>query len=173
MEQNLKNKHVSYLKETVDIVSLLEKIKESNWVKPDMVIVNCFPEYSSRVCQIVNHKLSYLNSNELFEQIDLFMPYPNMTQVWNPCDRKYQGFYNYMTDWVRMNMLSTNTYLFLSAGENLVALRSFLKIKLEPDSYRLGSVYVKEGGNLPDFWVEKYNKVPLFEWQNTDNPNWK
>jgi len=171
----LKDKYfmVSYEKELSDTKTLIERIKSTFWVQPDMVIVNCFPEYSSRVTNLANHKLSYLNKNELFEQVDLVMPYPNMAQVWNSCDRKYQGFYNYMTDWVRTNLFSSNTYLFLSSAENLFPLRAFLKVKLEPDDYRLGTLYPKDGDPEPDFWIEKANKTVLFEWENMDNPNWK
>jgi hypothetical protein len=172
MENKSKYFYVSYEKELIDSKNLIEKIKNSGWIKPEMIIVNCFPEYSSRLTQLVNHKISFLNKNELFEVVDLQMPYPNMAQVWNPCDRKYQGFYNYMTDWARTNLFSTNTYLFLSTGENLFPLRAFLKIKLGADDYKLGTIYPKVTDPEPDFWVEKYEKGLLFEWENMDNPNW-
>lgn len=175
MEAKIHNKYqtISYEKELVDSQRLIEIIKESKWVAPNMVIVNCFPEYSSRLTQLVNHKLSYLNKNELFEVIDLQMPYPNMAQVWNPCDRKYQSFYNYMTDWSRMNLFSTNNYLFVSTSENLSVIRPFLKIKMEPDDFRMASLYIREIDPEPDFWIEKCNKTLLFEWENMDNPNWR
>lgn len=175
METNLKNKYqmVTFDKETIDTGQLIQRIRNSGWVTPEMTIVNCFPEYSSRVSQVINHRLSHLNKNDLFEVIDLAMPYPNMAQVWNVCDRKYQGFYNYLTDWVRTNVFSTNRYLFVSAAENLSVIRTFLKVKLEPDDYRFATLYIKEEDPEPDFWIEKTKKEVLFEWENVDNPNWK
>ncbi len=176
METNLKNKYylVSYEKELADSVKLIESIKKSGWIgKDELFLVNCFPEYSSRLTQIVNHKLSYLNRNELFETVDLHMPYPNMAQVWNSCDKKYQGFYNYMTDWVRSNVFTTSKFLFISAAENLSVLRTFLKVKLEPDDYRTATCYIREGDPEPDFYVEKCKEQIMFQWENMDNPNWK
>lgn len=163
----------SYDKELSDTRKLIDSIKSSGWVKPDMTIVNCFPEYSSRVTQVVNHRLSYLNRNELFEQMDLAMPYPNMVQVWNWCDKKYQTFPNYMSDWVRQNISTDGSYLFVTSRENLAVIRPFLKVKLEPDNYRLAALYVREGDLEPDFWVEKTDKRIIFEWENMDNPNWR
>jgi len=158
---------VSYIKELEDSKILIDKVK-GDWISNALVIVNCFPEYSSRLTQLLNHKLSYLNNNELFEQIDLVMPYPNMTQVWDPCDRRYQGFYNYLSDWVRKNVFSTGSYLFVSSRENLSVIKPFLRVKLESVDYKLASCYIKQGDPEPDFWVEKYNKPPLFEWENTN-----
>lgn len=162
---------VSYEKELLDSKRLIERIKQSGWVSSDLVIVNCFPEYSARITQLMNHGLSYLNNNELFEQIDLQMPYPNMNQVWNQCDKTYQNFSKYLSDWVRLNVGHDNKYLFLSAAENLSQIRSFVKHKLEPDDYRLASVYVEQG-YTPDFYIENYPGKLLFQWENMDNPNW-
>lgn len=160
-------------KEISDTKKLIELIGSSGWVKKDMTIVNCFPEYSSGLSQLVNHKLSHLNGNELFEQIDLQMPYPNMSQVWNPCDRRYQVFHNYITEWVRLNISSTGSYLFLTSKENLSVIRPFLKSKLEPDDFRMATLYPKASDMKPDFWVHEVNKTVLFEWENMNNPNWK
>lgn len=170
----LKDKYflVPYDKELSDTKKLIDKVKRSDWVQKDMIIVNCFPEYSARLAQLTNHGLSFVNGNELFEQIDLQMPYPNMAQVWNPCDRKYQGFHNYITDWVRINVFSTGTYLFLTSKENLSVIRPFLKVKLEPDDFRMATLYPKAEDPKPDFWIEEADKTILFEWENMDNPNW-
>jgi len=162
---------VSYEKELSDTKKLIDKIKLSGWVSPELTIVNCFPEYSARVAQLVNHGISYLNKNELFEQIDLQMPYPNMNQVWNHCDRAYQNFSKYLSDWVRMNIHSGNKYLFLSAAENLTQIRMNVKLKLEPDDYRLATIYIEEGYK-PDFFIEQHPGKLLFQWENMDNPNW-
>lgn len=176
METNLKSKYylVSYEKELSDTLKLIDKVKGSGWMdNNELVLVNCFPEYSSRATQVINHKLSYLNNNELFETVDLHMPYPNMNQVWNPCDRKYQGFYNYMTDWVRINVSTTCKYLFISTAEDLSPIRPFLKVKLEPDDYRMATCYVRETGTKPDFYIETHKEPIIFQWENMDNPNRK
>lgn len=162
---------VSYEKELLDTKRLVGRIKESGWVSPDMTIVNCFPEYSARVAQLANHGLSHLNKNELFEQIDLQMPYPNMSQVWNQCDRVYQAFSKYLSDWIRLNVDRGKKYLFISAAENLLQVRNVAKLKLEPDEYRLATVYVEEDYK-PDFYVEVHSGKLLFQWENMDNPNW-
>lgn len=171
---NLRNKYhmVTFDKELSDTKELVSLIKNSDWVQPELIIVNCFPEYSSRVAHLVNHCLSHLNGNELFEQIDLQMPYPNMNQVWNQCDRAYQNFSKYLSDWVRLNVHTGSQYLFLSAAENLNQIRTVVKLKLEPSEYRLATVYIKDGDPVPDYWIEKYSKNLLFQWENMDNPNW-
>jgi hypothetical protein len=170
----LKDKYflVEYGSEHVATMQMIEKIRDSGWVSAGITIVNCFPEYSARAAQLANHRLSHFNGNELFEQVDLQMPYPNMSQVWNNCDRAYQTFSKYLSDWVRLNIHTGDKYLFISAAENLNPIRNFVKLKLEPNDYRMATTYVKEGDPEPDFWMEKYQKPLLFQWENMDNPNW-
>ena len=64
-------------KEYIDTLTLIKKIKDSEWVDSNTIIVVCSPEYSSQLCQIINHSLSHLNNNEPFEMEFLEMPYPN------------------------------------------------------------------------------------------------
>lgn len=178
---SLENKYfiVSYEKELADSKRLIDKIKEESWVNSDTIIVNCFPEYSSRLCQLVNHKLSYLNRNELFEVIDLAMPYPNMAQVWDPEERAYKLYIKYLSDWTRKNINDVYKYLFIgldAIGSNFMRLKTCLRPKLEPEHCRFASLYAeKDGTFLPDFFIEAYDKSKelLFEWENMNNPNWK
>lgn len=179
--KNNKYFFVSYEKEVADSKKLVEQIAKSNWVSSNTIIVNCSPDYSSRVTQMVNHKLSYLNKNELYECIDLEMPYPIMSQIWNKTDKNFQLFDNYLLDWVRTHISSQFDYLFIDAGtirgKNFTKVRNAIKNKLELPTFRFASLYVEEESIFhPDYFVEKYDRYSqgglLFEWENVDNPNW-
>lgn len=179
----MKNKYfyITYEKERADTELLIQKLKESNWITTSMVIVNCSPDYSSTLTQSINHKLSTLNRNELFEVIDLPMPYPNMSQVWNSTDRIYQTFDKYLSDWTRSNIEPFTNYLFIDSGtlrgKNFNQTRASIKTKLQPENYRFASLYVQDDSIFtPDFYIEKFNKKTqgglLFQWENANNPNW-
>jgi len=182
MGENLKNKYklITLEKETIDTKKLVEIIKLSGWVKSDMIIVNCFPEYSSRLCQSLNHALSTLNKHELFEIVNLPMSYPNMAQVWDSDEKVYKGYIRYLTDWVRKYVTSYDNYLFTSldsSTSNLTRVKAMVRGKMENEQYRFATLY-KEKNNLltPDFYVEEYDETHrelAFHWENLDNPNWK
>lgn len=172
---------VGYDKELVDSLTVIDKLAKDRWVGKDTVLINCAPDYSSRLTQLVNHKLSYLNTNELFETINLELPYPNMSQVWNAADKNYQHFDKYLIDWVRLNMHSLNTYLFINistvTGRSFSKLKSVIKARMDTINYRFCTLYLEEESVfIPDYFVEMYDKYSqgglLFEWENTDNPNW-
>ena len=167
---------VSYEKELVDSLSLVSLIKDSGWVGSNMVIVNCFPEYSSRIAQLVNHKLSFLNKNELFEISELRMGYPNKPQVWDSNEMRYKGYIRYLMDWIPRNILPDEKYLFVSSDascSHFSKLKTILKTKLEPENYRFASLYTqKDSIFTPDFFVQEYEERPIFQWENTNNPNW-
>lgn len=173
--------HISYGKELVDSNLLIEKIKEEGWVSSSTVLVNCSPEYSSGLVQLVNHKLSYLNNNELFECIPLEMPYPNMSQIYNPTERDYELFDKYLIDWTRKYLTKSNDYLFISVatlrGKNFGKIKMAIKSKLEVENFRFASIYLESSSLfIPDYYTEKFDKDKqgglLFQWENTDNPNW-
>jgi hypothetical protein len=183
-EINLKKNNyffVSYQKEISDIQKLCNQIKESNWIDNNTIIVNCSPDYSSTFAMQINHKLSYLNNNELFERIDLEMPYPIMNQVWNVQEKKYETYDQYLKYWSIKHLDSVSKYLFLDSGtirgSNFEKLRLSIRGKIEPEQYRFGTLY-KEKNSIfkPDFFVEEYDFANqgglLFEWENSDNPNW-
>lgn len=182
MERNLKNdyKLITFEKERIDTKELVELIKISDWVKPNMIIVNCFPEYSSRLCQSLNHGLSVLNKHELFEIVNLPMPYPNMAQVWDADERVYKGYVRYLTDWIRKYITSHDNYLFASLDSgtsNLTKLKSLVRSKMENEQYRFATIYKEKNNTLtPDFYVEEYDETQgelAFQWENLNNPNWK
>src|SRR6188768_1442073 len=120
-----KDKHI-YITQEMEFdtySSLIRKISKSIWIDGTVTIVNCAPEHSSILTQFLNHKLSYLNGNKLFEQVDLPIPYPGMGQVWNQELYEYQQFDTYINYWINKNIDQRSKYLFVSAvnfkGRNL------------------------------------------------------
>lgn len=178
METLKENKHHYILreKEFTDTESLIIQIKNSKWVDNNTIFVNCFPEYSSIISQTINHRLSFINNHELFEMLNLAMPYSNMSQVWDPEEKRYFLYIGYLSDWVRKNINKSYKYLFIGSSvhnSNYTRLRSMLKGKLEPDSYRIAIPYVQKdlGYTLPDFFIEEYEGELMYQWQNMNNPN--
>jgi hypothetical protein len=182
-ESNLNNNYffINYQKEVSDIQRVCNQIKESNWMDKDTYIVNCSPDYSSTFSMHVNHKLSYLNNNELYDRLDLEMPYPVMNQVWNMYEKRYETYDQYLKYWAAKHLENGSKYLFLDSGTirglNFEKVRLSIRGILEPDQYRFGTLY-KEKNSIfkPDFFAEEYDfKLQgglLFEWENSDNPNW-
>ena len=159
-------------KEITDSYKLAYMIGEDGWIDDNTIIVNCSPDYSSIVCQIVNHTLSSFNNNELHEMITLEMPYPTMSQIWNSDSKQWELFSRYLPMWV--NKLDKNyKYLFIDSavirGKNFFLLKSAILGKID---YKLASLYVDESSILiPDYYIEKASQV-IFSWENPANPNW-
>lgn len=179
-QQNKSPYFISHKKEMIDTNLLVSKIKEDKWIDDSVVIVCCFPYYSSIVAQLTNHKLSHLNKNELFEQVNMEFPYPNMSQVWNSAKEEWQLFDIYISSWIKKYARPDNKYLFISStaltGKNLIKLKLSIKDKI--DNYKFASLYVNKNSALhPHYYIESidYEEVgrPIFEWENTNNPNWK
>lgn len=179
MENKSKYFWISHEKEIVDTKKLIDIIREAKWLSPDTVLVNCSPDYSSSLTLLINHKLSYINDNELFEVLNLEMPYPTMSQIWDGAN--YIPFDNYIYELVRDKISRSRNYLFIDSGtlrgKNFTKVRNVVKAKLEPSQFRFASLYVQDDSILiPDYFVEKFNKQKqgglLFEWENADNPNW-
>ena len=176
----MNNYHIiSSTKEDVDTTALIEQIKSDEWINGDTIIVNCFPQYSSRLCQTINHKLSHLNKNELFEVINLEMPYPNTNQVWNGTNQAYENYDTYLKNWVTSNIFYNN---FLFVASDMVNIRNFNKIRLEVrrvlqrENHRFASLYCLENTSIhPDYFAEMISepKRIVFQWENANNPNFK
>lgn len=164
-------------KEIMDSYRLASIIREDGWMDSNTMIVNCSPDYSSIVCQLVNHSLSRDNKNELYEQISLEMPYPTMSQVMNRDTGEWELFNKYLPIWV--NKLDRSLkYLFIDSatlrGKNFSLLRTNVLGKI---SYKLASLYLEENSLIkPDYYVEKFSQEKdgglIFEWENPLNPNW-
>ncbi len=171
---------ISFEKEQTDTFILIKKIREDGWFNSSTILVNCSPDYSSRLTQTVNHALSSSNKHELLEQLDLAMPYPNCNQVWNYITKCYENFDTYLKNWINDNIYPCN-FLFIDSGtlrgKNFNKLKLSLRMKLENENFRFASLYVQDDSILtPDYYVEKFNKQQqgglLFEWENPLNPNW-
>ena len=171
---------ISLEKEHKDSLLLVDKIKADGWLTPSTIIVNCSPDYSSRLTQLINHALSTMNKHDLFEQLDLQMPYPNTNQVWNNATKNYESFDTYLKWWVNENVYTTN-YLFIDSGtlrgKNFTKLKLSIKSTLEYENFRFASLYLQDNSIFtPDYFIEKFNREKdgglLFEWENPLNPNW-
>lgn len=173
--------HITYEKEFSDSIKLIEKIKEDNWVDANTILVTCSPDYSSGLTQLINHKLSHLNGNELYEQLFLEMPYPIMTQIWNRDTQQYEIFDKYLTNWVNRYIDKEMKYLFVDSatlrGKNFTKVKSLIRTRLDNENYRFASTYLQKGSLLiPDYYVEEFSKEDkggiIFQWENVNNKNW-
>lgn len=180
MKKENKYFEISFEKEHADTFILIDKIRKDNWFNSSTILVNCSPDYSSRLTQTINHALSNQNKHELFEQMDLCMPYPNCNQVWNAVTKCYENFDTYLKNWINDNIYPCN-FLFIDSGtlrgKNFNKLKLSLRTKLENENFRFASLYVQDDSIItPDYYVEKFNKQQqgglLFEWENPLNPNW-
>jgi hypothetical protein len=165
---------ISYDKEIKDTHAIALQIEKDGWMSRDTIIVCCSPDYSSLTCQILNHSLSHLNGNELYDQLSLEMPYPTMSQIWDREKGEYILFDRYLAQWVAHNIHNGYHYLFVDSatlrGRNFSKVKSLLKIS--PSNYRFASLYLQEDSIFtPDYYVERIDK-PIFEWENPLNPNW-
>lgn len=170
--------HISYVKERFDTMKLVEIIEKDSWIDSNTILVTCSPDYSSNVSQILNHKLSYLNRNELYENIPLEMPYPIMSQVWDRETSEVIGWDRYLLQWVNKYINPTFKYLFIDSatlrGKNFSRVNSVVKTKAD---VKFASLYLQDDSIfIPDYYVEKFSKEKkgglIFEWENSDNPNW-
>lgn len=170
METN--NYHmVTFEDEKIVSNNLVKKIIDSDWVKRDTILVNCFPEYSSRITHLLSHKLSYLNNNEPFETMDIKMPYPTMVQVWH--EEVYQMYPKYLLQRI-WNIKSNQRYLFVGADafDAFLKLKALLRGKIDKENYRFVTLFKpKESEFIPDLFAHEYDGILLFQWENIDNPN--
>lgn len=168
---------ISFEKEIQDSKTLARLIGLDGWIDSDTLIVNCSPDYSSIMCQIVNHELSRTNKHELFDQLTMEMPYPNMSQVWNKETGEYETFDAYLNSWMKLYLNKNYKYLFLDSG--CLRGKNFTKVKAyaRGAEIKFGCLYLQDTSIFtPDYFVEKFNINQgelIFEWENPKNPNWK
>ncbi len=172
---------ISFEKEVKDSLELSKLIRNDKWINANTIIINCSPDYSSIPCQIINHSLSDLNSNELLEQISLEMPYPIISQIWNRETAEYELYDKYLIKWISQYISSDYQYLFIDSatlrGKNFSKLKSVLRNKLPDANYMFASLYLQDDSVfIPDYYIEKFNFINqgglIFEWENPKNPNW-
>lgn len=172
---------ISPEKEQADTLKLVEMIKKEGWIDGYTIIVNCSPDYSSRLSMEINHRLSHLNSNELYEMVPLEMPYPNTTQIYNVRTKEFELFDSYLNTWIKNEVSSSYKYLFIDGGtirgKNFNKVKLCIRKELDPDNYRFASLYMENKSIFkPDYIIETFNQETqgglLFHWENIDNPNW-
>lgn len=172
---------ISGEKEIWDSKSLTSKIGDDKWVNRDTILVNCSPDYSSSLTQMINHRLSVFNDNELFEVINMEMPFPTFSQIWNPVKKEAQNFDSYLREWITLHLRSEFKYLFIDSGvlrgKNFNKVHLSIRQLIEPSNYRFASVY-KEKSSIftPDYFVQEFDQATqgglLYWWENVNNPNW-
>lgn len=180
MKMTRKFIHVVESLEAAQTEELIKQIKVDGWIDRDTIIVNCFPDYSSILCQKLNHKISYVNDNELLEQIPLEIRYPIMSQVWDRSKAEYVSYDGYLAEWMSINININLKYLFVTSvlqGKDYDKVIRFIKNRLEPGQFRVACMYWDQSTSLiPDYFIKKVNQGEdgrvLFQWENSENPNW-
>lgn len=181
MKKNNKLYEITCEKEISDARLLAKKIGDDKWIDSSVVLVVCSPDYSSLSLQIINHKLSLFNGNEPFEQLQLEMPYPIMSQVWDRESFQYEKFERYLQKWINKYIITDVKYLFYDSatlrGKNFWNLHMMLRSKIERDNYKFASLYVEKNSVfMPDYYINIFDKEKdgglIFEWENPNNPNW-
>ena len=168
--QNKEYYYISAEKERVDAEKLIYILSHDKWVDRETILVNCAPDYSSILTQNINHRLSHLNRNDLFEVIPFQMPYPIMNQVWNSETLQYEKNDYYVKTWLNKYINKDYKYLFISSGKHTL---DKLKLCLQDVDYRLCSPYVAEGALIPTYYVEIFKTGQLlYSWENVNNTNW-
>lgn len=160
-------------KEYIDTISLIKTIELDNWVDSSTIIVVCSPEYSSQLCQIINHSLSHLNNNEPFEMDFLEMPYPNE-------ERLTKVEYSILCDSLSKKYKDTNSkLLFVDSGclrgSNFSTLENHMRGVVS--NYKFACLYLQSDSIFePDYYTQKFDFIEdgglLFWWENPKNPLW-
>ncbi len=109
------------------------------------------------------------------------MPYPNMSQVWDPVTEKYELYDTYLDKWIKKYVSTGSRFLFLESGvlrgKNFNKVKLCLRDKLERENYRFASLYLQSSSIFkPDYYVQEFDFEKdgglLFWWENFENPNW-
>lgn len=153
---------------------LIHKLIDSGFMEEDVLIVNCSPEYSSRLAQLINHKTSYLNNNETYEQINLDIPAKSRSQVFSFEDKEYQMFDRYFSNWMNKYYLSGQKYLFVIntvfTGKKINKIKLGMKAKgVDSSNMLFISLYCNENSQFkPDLYCTKFSETnpPVFFWEN-------
>lgn len=171
METKDKYYRISYRDEEIITDRLIDQIISSDWVRAETILVNCFPEYSSRLTYTLAHKLSFLNGNEPFEVMDLKMPYQTMVQVWDGQNYTMYPKYLLQRTW---DFKTNERYLFIGADayEAFLKLKVLMRTRFDKENYRIATLFKPKDSNfLPDHFAQEYEGKLLFQWENMDNPN--
>lgn len=168
---------ISPVKEMDDIYQLIKLLEQDKWVTEGDVptIVVCSPEYSSIICQILSHKLSYLNKHVPLDLEFLDMPYPGGEEF---SDEEYKKHIKKFANEFRNE---NKKLLFIDSGvlrgKNFTTLKTELENYIDSSLMKFGCLY-KQSNSIfkPDYCVETFNFELngglTFWWEDPDNPYW-
>lgn len=168
--------YINQEKEKADTEKLSALISSSNWVDKNTIIVVCSPEYSSALCQHVNHQVCRANKNVPLPMYFLDMPYPGGEEY------SYME-YNHMLSKLGESLHGTNKKALLLdsgvlRGMNFTIAKQVLSKYTHSDQVRYGCLYKQETSIFePDYYVQSFDFVVdgglLFWWENQKIPYWK
>ena len=166
---------VDAITEYCDICELTKKIEESNFVTENTIIVNCSPDYSSIVCQYLQHNLSKFNNNKPLLVEPLEMPYPNQETYTK--EQMVLDAEQLMEKYKNQN----KKFLFVDSGclrgSNFTLLAEVVGEYVGEEDRRFACVYLQDDSIFePNFYVNTFNFEKngglLFHWENKNNPYW-
>jgi hypothetical protein len=166
--------YIDNVRELTNSNCLIHNLVNSGFMEEDILLVNCSPEYSSRLTQLINHKSSFKNNNELYEQVNLDIPTKNKSQVYSFDDKEYQTFDRYLYNWANKYYQKDQKYLFITntifTGKKINKIRLTMKSKgVDHHNMMFISLYLHEDSILkPDLYSVKFNdsSIPVFFWEN-------
>lgn len=164
-------------KELQDIEKLITLIENDNWIDGNTIIVVCSPEYSSTICQILCHRLSYLNRHVPLNLEFLEMPYPGGEEFTDKeYERHIRNFAKRVSNWI-----NPRKFLFVDSGvlrgQNFTTLKRVMSSYIFPELMKYACVYMQDDSVFtPDYCVETFNFKKdgglTFWWEDPNNPYW-
>lgn len=163
--------------EYYDIQNLSKQIAESGFVDEDVVIVNCSPDYSSIVCQYLQHNLSSFRKNIPLTMENLEMPYPNQETFTTKLMVHHAK--NLVGKWIKV--IPEVKFLFVDSGclrgTNFKVLQETVDQTVAKENRKFACLYLQDDSIFqPDFYVKTFNFEKdgglLFHWENKNNPFW-
>jgi len=167
--------YINHEKEISDIDILSSRIIKDGWVDKKTLIVVCSPEYSSLMCQVMNHQICKLTRNVPLDMISLDMPYAGgeefdymeYNQALCELGEKLHG-----TD--KKALLVDSGVL---RGMNFTIASRVLSRYTHSQQVKYACLYKQSTSVFnPDYYVEEFDFVKdgglLFWWENPNIPYW-
>jgi hypothetical protein len=167
--------YIDTVKEMADINILIDTIKQDDWVDGETTLVVCSPEYSSIICQVMCHKLSYLREYVPLDLDFLEMPYPGGQGLSNA---RYEQLIHQFAQRYKNKL---NKLLFVDSGvlrgQNFTTLKNIIGMYISGVLTRYACVYKQRNSIFePDYYVEDFDFEKdgglTFWWEDPNNPYW-
>ena len=167
--------YISESKELSDIDKLVDIIKQDGWIDGETTIVVCSPEYSSIICQILCHRLSYLRQYVPLDLDFLEMPYPGGQGLSNA---RYEQLIH---QFACKHKNKLNKLLFIDSGvlrgQNYTTLKRIMSNYMSNILTKYACVYKQQDSIFePDYCVETFDFEQdgglTFWWEDPNNPYW-